>query len=138
MQNITKRKNSGLIADLLKKEIIRFLLIGLTAAMLDVSILNFTKLLLGFSLVWSVSTGYIVGVITSYLLNSKHTFRSGRSTIKFIKFVAVNLLGLLYTNLVVIGFYSVGVHYNLAKVVAIVVVFCWNYLTYKYWVFKLR
>ena len=115
-------------------KLVRFGLVGLLATIIDFGVLNLF-LILHTSLILAASTGYLMGFFTSYILNGYWTFKEKKNWRNLGKFIVVNIFSLIFTNVIVVGIASFGVNPNEAKIVAVFVIFFWNYLMNKYWVF---
>jgi dolichyl-phosphate beta-glucosyltransferase len=117
----------------------RFAVVGAIGTTLDYLVLNFLHLALGLGLYWALTLGFTAGALNNYLLNSLWSFRQPLSWTKLGQFLTVALVGLGFNNGIVflLGEY-LSIHYNVAKLVAIFVVFFWNYLANRYWTFSGR
>lgn len=115
---------------------LRFAAVGAVGTLLDYTILNITHRSFGLELSWALTLGFLAGAINNYLMNSFWTFEQSLSWQKWGKFLIVAVVGLFFNNSIVLLLVN-NVHwdYNLAKVVAIVVVFFWNFLVNKRWTF---
>lgn len=117
-------------------KLVRFAIVGAIGTTLDYLVLNFTHLALGVGLYWALTLGFAVGAIHNYILNSVWSFRQPLSLTKLGQFLCVALIGLLFNNGIVFFMTELwGIHYNLAKLVALGIVFFWNYLVNRYWTF---
>lgn len=120
-----------------KQPIIGFAGVGIISTLLDII---FLKLTLGahFPLWLATGIGFTVGLINGYFLNSAFVFRTKRSQTSSLKYALVSLGGLGITELLVHG---LAIWHPLlsvfeAKLVAVVVVFFWNYILSRLWAFK--
>lgn len=78
---------------------------------------------------------YSCGIVVSYALNRTWTFGARHSHAKALKFVAATLAGLLISTVLVAGLATL-MSPTLAKILSVPVVFAWNYLTARLWVFR--
>jgi dolichyl-phosphate beta-glucosyltransferase len=116
---------------------VRFATVGAVGTILDYSVLNFTHLALGFNLYWALTLGFATGAINNYVLNSIWSFRQRLSWVKLGQFLAVALIGLGLNNGIVYLLTEFGDwHYNLSKLVALAIVFFWNYGANRLWTFQ--
>lgn len=114
----------------------RFAIVGAIGTVLDFTVLNITHRSFGLDLGWALTLGFLSGAINNYLMNSYWTFRQSSSWHKWGKFLIIAGIGLLFNNgIVLLLANSTGWNYNLAKLVALVVVFFWNFLANKSWTF---
>ena len=77
---------------------------------------------------------YSSGIALSYVLNRKFTFASDASALRFAKFVAAMLCGLALSTLLVIVC-TMLVPAIVAKIVTVPIVFLWNFVVSRWWVF---
>jgi putative flippase GtrA len=78
---------------------------------------------------------YSCGILLSYILNRSWTFKVEGSRVQAMKFVLSTLTGLVISTLLVsllAGFMPA----MYAKLLSVPVVFVWNYLTARIWVFN--
>lgn len=130
----------------------KFAAVGLSSTAIDFGILNILSLATG------VTAGFILGgvnipgfgvaVINSYFWNKFWTFKVGREGglfHDFPKFLAVAVVGLVLNSGIVIfattylqPLFSLSAqsHLNIAKVMATLLVLVWNFLGFKFLVFK--
>lgn len=114
--------------------IIRFGAVGLISTLIDIGLLNLFKHW-GASLLVATAIGFLAGSVNGYLLNSRYVFQKERSYGAYGKFLLVTFIGLLITEGIV-HLLEPGMSFNKAKLVAVVVVFFWNYAFSKLWAFK--
>lgn len=131
----------------MKRQIIKFSIIGVLNTIIDFSILNFLVRILSWTVLPANTISFSVAVINSYFLNKYWTFRDKQPVhIKqFSTFVAVSLVGLglsnllIYLGLEIFKTYTFGLsfvwHYNIAKAMSAIIVLVWNFLASKFWVF---
>ena len=80
-------------------------------------------------------SSYSCGILLSYALNRSWTFAVGGSFFQGLKFCLFALIGLLFSTLLVALLTTIipAIH---AKLISVPVVFAWNYLSARLWVFK--
>ncbi len=127
---------------LLLREMVKFAIVGLVGTAVDMGLLNLIHLKLGTSLYWAVFWGFAVATITVYVLNNHWTYRRlglPFQTQTLSKYTVVAAVGLAITE-GIIHLLAVenGLYYNLAKVIAIVIVFFWNFFGNRYWTFRAK
>lgn len=131
----------------MKRQIIKFSIIGVLNTIIDFSILNFLIRILSWTVLPANTISFSVAVINSYFLNKYWTFRDKQPVhIKqFSMFIMVSLVGLglsnllIYLGLEIFKTYTFGLsfvwHYNIAKAMSAIIVLVWNFLASKFWVF---
>jgi dolichol-phosphate mannosyltransferase len=132
-----------LIEKILKIEFIRYGMVGVVSTVIDYIFLNLSHLLMRNSdnTLWlATAIGFCAGLINGYFMNSRWTFKyktEGREVKKFSQFAIISLVGLGLTELIVLEFTSNGgLSKNIAKLIAVAVVFFWNYFGNKFWTFR--
>lgn len=78
---------------------------------------------------------YSCGILVSYVLNRSWTFRAKRSHVQAVKFVVSTVTGLLISTGLVAALSTI-LPPLIAKILSVPVVFAWNYLTSRLWVFR--
>jgi len=137
----------GIVNKLFEKimgiEIIRYGLVGAVSTVIDYAILNIASYLMAGdpTKLWlATAFGFAGGLTNGYYMNSRWTFKyntKGQEPRKFSQFAVVSLVGLGLTELIVLTFAnSYQLDKNVAKLIAVVVVFFWNYFGNKLWTFK--
>lgn len=131
------------------RQFTKFCIIGATSAVIDVGLLN---ILVSHHIdpIAARVCSFSIAVTNGFIWNSLWTFRgqgSGRKHEQFLKFVAINVIGLLLNLIIQTGvFYLLTghkfdrnhpdrLHLNLAVFVAIPIVACWNFLAARKWTF---
>lgn len=128
----------------------RYVVVGALSALLDAGLLALavraTGVSQGVALVLLSTGSFSVGLLNSYWWNARWTFGvATKSAARFAAFVMVNVVALGITDLVIylatsiqhpwLGTSSV-VHVMEAKAVALAVAGIWNFLAFKYLVFR--
>jgi putative flippase GtrA len=114
--------------------LLRFAVVGAITTVLDVTIfagLTAAAIPAAFANVSS----YSCGIALSYTLNRSWTFAVDGSFFQGLKFVLSTLFGLLLSTLLVALLTTIipAIH---AKLISVPLVFAWNYLAARLWVFK--
>jgi putative flippase GtrA len=116
--------------------LIRFAVTGLVSVIADVGILALLHSGLGVSLLPSTLISYTAGLVVSYSLNRRWTFKATgshrRTLIRFGVLVGFNVGS---TLLIVLGLTHIGVYYLLAKLVAVAINAAVNFFASKHWVY---
>jgi putative flippase GtrA len=113
---------------------LRFAAVGFLSTVLDFAVLNIL-LKVGASIYIAGAFGFFAGFSNGYACNSKFVFKSA-SRKNYLRYFLVSIGGLLITELLLDLFHiRIGLTTNVAKLIAVVVVFFWNYILSKYWAF---
>jgi putative flippase GtrA len=125
---------------------VKFSLVGALGAVIDFGLLNLMKGVFGWPLIWANTFSVSVAIVSNFTWNRLWTYPESRSRKKrtqLPQFTAVNIVGLLINNLIVVGLdYILQSHvgepwsYNLAKAVAIGVVLFWNFGINRLWTYR--
>lgn len=141
---MAKAKSRSLIA-----EIIRYGIVGAVSTAIDLIVLK-VILVVGWPYWIALALGFSAGTVNGYFMNSRWTFKfktEGQEGLKFSQFAVVSLIGLGLTeiignsyvhyigNLIVLFNHTIGVQ-MVGKLIAVVLVFAWNYLANKFWTFR--
>ncbi len=132
-----------------RKEFTRFVkfgIVGLIGAVIDISILNLMYKLVGWPLLWANTLSVSVAILSNFTWNRLWTFpesRSRRKREQLVQFTIVNVIGLGINNVIVVGLDALLSHliadpwdYNLAKFIAIGVVLFWNFGANRLWTYR--
>lgn len=117
-------------------QLLRFATVGAITTALDFVLFLVLVPLTGIPAVANLLS-YSCGIAVSYALNSAWTFRVGRDPASAVRFTLATLAGLALSTLLVALLVLVMWPF-LAKILSVPVVFAWNYLAVKYWVFARR
>ncbi|HEX9923466.1 MAG TPA: GtrA family protein [Anaerolineae bacterium] len=125
---------------------VKFSAVGALGAIIDFTLLNLMRGYFGWPLFWANTFSVSVAVLSNFTWNRLWTFPESRNRKKrrqLPQFFAVNLIGLLINNLIVVGIDALLVphvgeplSYNLAKAVAIGVVLFWNFGANRLWTYR--
>ena len=121
-------------------EIIKYLISGGVAFIIDVSTLYCLTEFLKLHYYFSVIIAFAFGLITVYFLNTKWVFvyHSQKSKKKeFILFLLITIDGLCL-NLILISFFTeiINIYYIVSKLLVTIIVLFWNYSARKYFLFN--
>ena len=115
-------------------QVIRFAIVGVIAAIVDVGVLVTLKEVFHVDVLLSSAVSFCVSVIVNYLLSMTFVFKSKKqSKIKeFIIFVFLSVGGLCLNQLVLwIGMKYTSIYYLIVKFLAMVIVPIYNFITRK-------
>jgi putative flippase GtrA len=128
------------------RRFVKFAIVGAFGAIIDFTLLNIFRGVLGWDLWWANTASVTVAIVSNFTWNRLWTFPESRTRKKrtqLPKFFLVNIIGLLNNN-----FIGVGVDawiapvlgepwsYNLAKAIAIGVVLLWNFAVNRLWTYR--
>lgn len=127
----------------LRSDLVRYFAASLLALAADMATLSISLRLIGFSVAWAATTGFMAGVLVTYLLSIRWVFRerafANSPALEFIAFVVIGLAGLGITQLVMwIGVTELGWMPELVKLTAAGATFAFNYIARKSLLFANR
>lgn len=130
----------------------KFVIIGFINTAIDFAVLNMlmylTNIYKGQEIIIFNAISFTVAVTNSYIMNKYWTFgdKNREGTAKqFIEFLAVSIVGIILNTTIVYGvttlvqpMFGMGIKLwaNFAKAMATAVVLGWNFIGYKFFVFK--
>jgi putative flippase GtrA len=125
---------------------VKFAIVGAIGMVVDLTVLTFSREVLGLPLSLAVASGFTVAVISNFTWNRLWTFPESRTrpiTSQLVQFTIVNIIGLGINEVIVLGLHPVfllvthdPLAYLAAKVIAIGVVLFWNYGANRLWTYK--
>lgn len=137
----------------LLKQFSKFIIVGGVNTGIDFLILNIliyvTGITAGGELFVLNSLSFSIAVVNSYFMNKRWTFQDKTQTeqepVKFSQFFAVSIVGIIINGLVLTGIttsvspifgLSAVLWANIAKLMATGISLIWNFIGYKFFVFK--
>ncbi|MEG1226852.1 MAG: GtrA family protein [Hafnia sp.] len=138
MGSNTNRKLDGAWRQIMDNTLIKFLLTGGLATLLQYFILWCGVEFLGLLAATASGIGYMAGSIVSYFVNYYYTFNSTQShTGAAARFYIMVGIGWLM-NTVIVGLLADFMNWNkwIAQGIATAIVLIWNFCSSRYWVFK--
>ena len=116
---------------------VRFLTVGMANSIAGLTVIYLAKLLGGLGDVAANVTGYLVGLLLSFALNSKWTFRyDGKLMPAFGKFMAVFAGAYLFNLTGVLAAIHVGINSYVAQAIGIIPYTVATYLLSRHFVFR--
>ena len=123
------------------KHISRFSIVGVLNTLVDFLMFTISHSLLGIGYVLSQAIGYSCGIINSFIINKKWTFKDTFSNKKsykqLLQFIVINVITLLITmvsmNYLVTSF---NINVYVAKIAVTLLAQVINFFGYKIWVFN--
>jgi putative flippase GtrA len=123
----------------MKLLLIRYLLVGGVAALIDISFFFIFAKLVGFNYLYVASAGFIIATFINYLLSIRWVFKSGVRFTKMQEVLLVYLvsaMGLTLNLLVLFTMVdSLEIELMLSKLIATASVFFWNYFIRRNFIF---
>ena len=120
-------------------QLIRFGVVGCSGLVIDFAITYFFKEHVGVNRFVANTLGFGAAVVNNYLINRFWTFKNSERQIakQFLKFLMVSVIGLGINTLCIYTFQQWNhLSFYVAKFIAIVLVFMWNYTINAYVTFK--
>ncbi len=124
----------------MRRQFAKYFIIGITAFVLDIGSLYLLKEQANFSPVTAVIINQIVLVNLVFYLNKKWSFQSNGQTrkqiIKFYILAAANY----FISIIWMGAMHnyLHIHYLVARIANIILAVAWNFLLYRYWVYRVE
>ncbi len=115
-------------------QIIKFGIVGVIAAFVDMGVLVVLKELLSVDVLIASTISFCVSVVVNYLLSMKFVFKSKiQGKIKeFVIFVLLSIGGLCLNQLILwIGVSFTSIYYLIVKLIAMIAVPIYNFITRK-------
>lgn len=115
-------------------QIIKFAIVGVIAAFVDVSVLLLLKEVFLLDVLLSSGISFGVSVTVNYILSMTFVFKGKKQnkTLEFIIFLLLSIGGLLLNELIIwLGVTYTTIHYLVIKFLAMVIVPVYNFITRK-------
>jgi len=117
--------------------LLRYFVSGGSAALAEILLYWFLTGPVGMVPAWAHAAVYTVTFWMSFLLNKFWTFKSRENFLpQFAKYGILFVFNLTATSLLLSGLVSVDVHAMLAKLIVMASVVCWNFLVYRFVIYK--
>jgi len=119
-------------------QILKFLIVGISTAFIDLISLIILKEKFSFSPVWAVVLNQILVVAYNFSLNKHWSFNNrSKSWPQIIKYGSLLLVNYLISITLMAIFTKVfAIDYRLVRLGSIGLMFVINFIAYKYWVYK--
>ncbi len=123
------------------KTVHKFFLLGIVSTLVDYMLYS-SAILLGANYILAIILGYSAGLLANYILGRKFIFTSGHklksSKHEFTAVFIIAVLGALFTIIIVkvLSYSSFHMDPLLSRPIAIAIVFFWNYLARKMFVYN--
>lgn len=122
----------------MRREFAKYFIIGVTAFVLDIGSLYLLKEYANLSPVTSVIINQIVIVNLVFYLNKKWSFKSDGQTHKQIVKFYILAVANYFISIIWMGITHnyLQIHYLIARIANIILAVAWNFLLYRYWVYR--
>lgn len=123
-------------------QLFRYTLVGGTAFIADIGLLYLLTEYLHIHYLVSASLSFIVGLLINYTISTYWVFdrESSIVTNKSLEFLFFSLIGVIGIGLndILIWVFTefVGIYYILSKIITAVLIYLWNFLARKYFIFN--
>ena len=118
-------------------ELVRYVLVGIMATVVDYGAYYILTRFLFFSAVFANPIAYLAGNVVSFLGQRTVTFRShGRPGSQYLRFLVVNATGLVISQLTLVVLMRLGVDDLVAKAAGVITSGTFNYLSNRFWTFR--
>lgn len=121
----------------LGRQLARFAIAGVIATAAHYTVLVLLIEIARAPPLFSTTAGYCVGIVVSYILNRRYTFKSEAPFAQsFAKFAAFYGVGMFLNGAIFAALMSIGAWYLVAQVVATAIVMVWNYFGARFVAFR--
>ena len=118
-------------------ELVRYVLVGAAATVVDYGAYYVLTRYFFIAAVFANQVSYVFGNIVSFLGQRAITFRShGHPGPQYLRFLVVNAVGLIVSQLTLVILLRLGVNDLLAKAAGVITSGSFNYLSNRFWTFK--
>lgn len=121
-----------------KQQIIRFLVVGSSSALIDIGLLIMLKENFNFRPTFAIAINQIFVVIYNFLMNKYWSFKTKKMPIKqFSRYVVLVFFNYLISIILMYLLYDIfDINYKIARLFSIALLFIVNFIFYKHWVYK--
>jgi len=127
---------------LFEYQIIRYLVTGGSAFLVDVALMCGATDILGLHYLWGAAAGFIAGLIVNYGLSVSWVFKERvckKQELEFLAFAVIGVLGLGLNEVLIWSFTEMaGCYPVVSKIITAMIVFFWNYYARKLMLFQAR
>ncbi len=123
----------------LRREFIKYFLVGVSAVVFDMGTLVLLKELLNIAPVFAIILNQMVVLVYVFFTNKHWSFRNGDLPHKqMVRFVTLALYNYFFSVSIMYIFNHrlFSFDYRLVRIVTIAAMVPWNFFLYKYWVYK--
>ena len=120
----------------------RYTLVGGLAFVVDLVLLFVLTEYAHWHYLVSATLSFLAGLLVNYILSTQWIFRSSKIKNKKIEFILFGLIGVigLGLNNVLLYFFTdlIGLYYMLSELITAVLVYAWNFLGRRYFLFNAK
>lgn len=120
----------------------RYTLVGGLAFVVDLGLLFLLTEYAHLYYLVSATLSFLMGLLVNYILSTQWIFRSSKIKNKKIEFILFGLIGVigLGLNIVLLYFFTdlIGLYYILSKLITAILVYAWNFLGRRYFLFTAK
>lgn len=121
-----------------KSQIVKYITVGLSSAFIDLFLLIMLREKANFTPVLAVATNQIIVICYNFLLNKYWSFETKKEPLRQFSRYAVLVVFNYFSSIILMYlFYNViGINYKIVRIASIAMLFSFNFVAYKYWVYK--
>ena len=120
--------------------VVRYAVVGGSVAAADVVFFYIFAGMLGFNYLWINAIGFVLGTLLNYLISIQLVFESGvrfRRSGEIMLIFVISATSLILSQFLLYYFVELlQLHLLLSKILTLLIVFLWNYLSRKHFVFR--
>lgn len=114
-----------------KIQFFRYLFVGGFSAVINIGSLFLFKEFLHIYYLWANVCGFLLGLITNYILSKKLIFSAETKVNPIVEFITYTLVGVVGLGIDTVCIYIatsiLGIYYLLSKLISTAIVFLWNF-----------
>ena len=123
-------------------QLFRYTLVGGLAFVVDFGLLFFLTEYVCLHYLISATISFLAGLLVNYVISTQWIFRDSKiknKKVEFILFGLIGVIGLILNNVLIYLFTDVvGLYYMLSKLVTAIIVYMWNFLGRRYFLFNAK
>lgn len=125
---------------LISESLLKYIVVGISAVIVDYGSFYILYSKFNAGLVLANSIGFVLGLCASFFLNRIWSFKSSgyskKAAHQLAAYLTLAVVNLVVTNLLIVGMVKLGIPALIAKLIAIAMTTIWNYLLFKFIIFK--
>ncbi len=129
-----------LLKKLTSKQFMTYVAIGVTAFVADYATFFILYKKLGLTIIFANTSGFILGLVTSFILNRMFTFKteefSKKTHHQAVIYLALALFNLIFINVFVLVLKGLGIPPEIAKLGGMGVILLWNFVIFSKLIFN--
>lgn len=123
-------------------QLFRYTLVGGLAFVVDFGLLFFLTEYVRLHYLISATISFLAGLLVNYVISTQWIFRDSKiknKKVEFVLFGLIGVIGLILNNVLIYLFTDVvGLYYILSKLVTAIIVYMWNFLGRRYFLFNAK